>query len=165
MTEPNLYTEVTRVARLAKFDDADVERLYDRMMKGHENDIERHRSVVRDFAGLNHAEDLNVLFKEYFPDSPIFKYYVGWKGDHYYCESKDRYGYNMRNISNINDDREVTNVSGRAIGGSYHEIYFDSLFPKGVFTSLGGWTGQERFLEEKAVFEANGKKLPVSTGE
>lgn len=78
----------------------------------------------------------------------VGKYFAsGWGGLIWYCDSYDpRLGYWMTPIDATDKEWRVverTNVSERAIGASFHEIWIE---PDGWFhTGLGGWTGHERF--------------------
>lgn len=79
----------------------------------------------------------------------VGKYFCsGWDGVIYYCDSYDpSIGYWMTPIDVTDKDWrpvERKNVSERAIGRSFHEIW---MYDDGHCNStLGRWTGKERFL-------------------
>lgn len=64
----------------------------------------------------------NIKTPETHPDHHVVgKKFSAWNGNTYYCDSYDpAIGYWMINVDNVSDRR---NVSERAIGATYHEIY------------------------------------------
>lgn len=66
-------------------------------------------------------EMMTVIPRATHPDHPVVGHYFTSCGTAYYCDSYDpAIGYWMTNIHAIQDRR---NVSERAIGRTYHEVY------------------------------------------